>query len=97
VHWRNVLDARVVDEHVDTSELTRRILDKPRRVGWLGESAALKAGAPRRSWQSLRSFRSRGLAEAVDHEIGASGGKCARNAEANPARRTGNDSTLPST
>jgi ribosomal protein L37E len=35
-----------------------------------------------------------GVAEAVDHEIGAPSGKRARNSESNPARRTGNDSHL---
>ena len=29
VHWRNILDARVVDEHVDASKVACRMLDQP--------------------------------------------------------------------
>jgi hypothetical protein len=42
VHWRNMLDARVVDEHIDASEFARRMIDQPRGVDWLGEIGGAK-------------------------------------------------------
>ena len=87
VHWRNMLDARVVDEHVDASELARRMLDQPRGSAGLERSAALKA--TRTPWvfgDLLAQLLDRcGIAEAVDHEIGARSGKRARDPEPCPS------------
>jgi hypothetical protein len=64
VHWRNTLDARVVDEHIDASEFARRMLDQPRGVGWLGEIAKATARrgprqCPYAASRALRPRRSR--------------------------------------
>ena len=66
-----MLNARVVDEHVDASEFARRMLDQPRGVGWIGEIGVAKghghAVGPGNLLAQLPDLC--GVAEAVDHEI----------------------------
>ena len=91
-----MLDAGVVDQHVDTSELAHRMLDQPRGIGWLGQISAAKghAYAVGRGNLPAQPIDLRGLAKAVDHEICTGSCKRASDPESNAARRTGNDSHL---
>jgi hypothetical protein len=93
------LDAAVgadVDLDVDAPELARRLLDHPGSLGDLGQVCGAVGHAHAVGLGNFLSqfFNRRSLAEAVQHEVGASGGEHARNSESDPARRTGNNSHL---
>jgi hypothetical protein len=96
VHRRDMLNARVVDQHVDAPEFRRCLLDQSGDLGRLGEvGAAVGHSHTVARGNFLAQLRDcRRLAEAVDHEVGASGSERARDPESDTAGRTGNDSYL---
>jgi hypothetical protein len=72
VHWRNMLNGSVFDDHIDASEFARRLLDQAHGIGRLGEigSSIGHAHVIGRGNFLAQLLDSGGSAEAVVHEIG---------------------------
>jgi hypothetical protein len=89
-----VLDARVVDENVDPPETGNRLFDETggfcalHEVGVIVDDSGARVVALEFGENPLDILR---LTEAVDDDVGAGSGKCARNAKADTTRRSGDD------
>ena len=88
----DVLDTRVVDEDIDATELARRVRHHRRDVVELREIRAVITDA--HAGRGERLARGLGVPEAVEDDRGALGGQCSRDAEADAARRTGDECNL---
>ena len=93
---RHVLDAGIVDQDVDRTQLAHGLGDHGRDLlGPAHVRAAVRHGDAELLLQPVaQAGDGRGVAEAVEHEVGAGGGQRPGDAQADAAGRAGDDGTL---